>query len=141
MLMLFVARLGIFRIQQKLSKSQSNLIPFKGNNKAKSLSKRVAQVVSCQLFRQQKYFLLTSIFSGKWRYLAWHRKGIKINLHHLRKIYAVFKIAVLTPKSGKSHVIHVIWWISSTRKTCIFPLEGVILLWVNISRFLAIILI
>ena len=29
MLMLFVAKLGIFRIQQELSKSKSNLIPFK----------------------------------------------------------------------------------------------------------------
>ena len=29
MLKLFVARLGIFRIQQKLSKSKSNLILFK----------------------------------------------------------------------------------------------------------------
>ena len=28
MLMLFVAKLGIFRIQQELSKSKSNLIPF-----------------------------------------------------------------------------------------------------------------
>ena len=29
MLMLFLAKLGIFRIQQVLSKSKSNLIPFK----------------------------------------------------------------------------------------------------------------
>ena len=29
MLMLFVAKLGIFRIQQQLSKSKSNLAPFK----------------------------------------------------------------------------------------------------------------
>ena len=29
MLMLFIAKLGIFRIQQELSKSKSNLIPFK----------------------------------------------------------------------------------------------------------------
>ena len=30
MLMLFVAKLGIFRIQQELSNSKSNLILFKG---------------------------------------------------------------------------------------------------------------
>ena len=29
MLMLYIAKLGIFRIQQELSKSKSNLIPFK----------------------------------------------------------------------------------------------------------------
>ena len=29
MLMLFIAKLGIFRIQQELSKEKSNLIPFK----------------------------------------------------------------------------------------------------------------
>ena len=47
--MLFVVKLGIFHIQRKLSKSKSDLIPF--NKKPKLLSKRVVQVVSCQLFQ------------------------------------------------------------------------------------------
>ena len=48
---MFVAKLGVFRIQQELSKPKSNLIPFKGNNKAKSLFKKVGQIVSCRLFQ------------------------------------------------------------------------------------------
>ena len=49
MLMLFVAKLGIF-VSSKSCASLS-LIKFhlKGNNKPKSLSKRV-QVISCQIF-------------------------------------------------------------------------------------------
>ena len=78
---------------------------MKGNNKPKSFSKRVVKVISCQLFQEicikkWKYCLLASIYSGKWHDLTWPRKGPKFNLHHLREISAVFKMAVLTPKSG-----------------------------------------
>ena len=41
-----------FCTKQGLSKSKSNLILFKKNNKPKSLSKRVVQVISCQLFQE-----------------------------------------------------------------------------------------
>ena len=40
------------RIQQTLFKSKYNLILFKSNNKLKSLSKRVVQVISYQLFHE-----------------------------------------------------------------------------------------
>ena len=46
---------GFFYTQQELSKSKFNLIMFKGNNKSKSLLKRVFQVVSCQLFQRNSY--------------------------------------------------------------------------------------
>ena len=46
---------GFFCTQQELSKSKFNLIMFKGNNKSKSLLKRVFQVVSCQLFQRNSY--------------------------------------------------------------------------------------
>ena len=48
--MLLLEMLGIFRFQQELSKAKSNIIPFKGKNKSKSLFKKVIQVASCQLF-------------------------------------------------------------------------------------------
>ena len=42
----------------------------------------------------------------KWRDLTWSRRSPNFNLHHLRKIYTGFKMAVLTPKSGiKSTVL------------------------------------
>ena len=43
-------------------------------------------------------------------------------------------------QSTKSRHLHVIWCTSPTRKNCIIPLAGIILHWVNISMFLAIIL-
>ena len=39
-------------ILQELSKSKSNLIPFKCSNKSKSLYNRYVQAVSCQLFQE-----------------------------------------------------------------------------------------
>ena len=45
------SKVRYFCIQQELSKYKFNLIPLKNNNKSKSLSKKVAQVLSCQLFR------------------------------------------------------------------------------------------
>ena len=50
--MLFVVKVGTFRIQQELFKPKSNLIPFKSYNKPKSLFKRLVEVVSCQLFQE-----------------------------------------------------------------------------------------
>ena len=65
MLMLLVAKLGIFPIQQKLSRYRSNQFYLKGNKIFKSVSKQVAQVVSSQLFIEVrmkiKYCLLAAI--------------------------------------------------------------------------------
>ena len=69
---------------------------LKDNNKPKSLSKTVVKVVSCKLFQEihmkLKYCLLPSIR------LTRPRK--EFNLYYLREISMVFKMAVLTPKSG-----------------------------------------
>ena len=49
---ILATKLGIFRIQQELSKSKSNLIRFiRSNKKYKSLLKKIVQVAYCQLFK------------------------------------------------------------------------------------------
>ena len=53
--------------------------------------------------KKSKYCLLASIFLGEWRDLTWLPEGPKFNLHHLREISMVFKMAVITPKSGIQH--------------------------------------
>ena len=87
---------------------------LKDNNKTKSLSKRVLQVVSCQLLQEiyiRKVKILSPLRShvksihlpersDKWIDLTWLRKGSKFNLHHLREISVVIKMTELTPKSG-----------------------------------------
>ena len=52
MLMLLVVKLCIFHIQQELSRSTSNLIPFKRYDKSKSLFERVVQVKFCKVFQE-----------------------------------------------------------------------------------------
>ena len=52
-----------------------------------------------------KYYLLASILSGKWCDLTWPRKGPKFNLHHLREISMVFKMAVVTPNMGIFYIM------------------------------------
>ena len=43
---------------------------------------------------------LASVFSGKWCDLSWPCEGPKSNLHYLQDISKVFKMAMLTQKSG-----------------------------------------
>ena len=84
---------------------------LKCNNKSKSVSTGVlSNFVSRQLFQEIRLFqksenlsLCVYPFSNmtvKWRDLTWLCKNPKFNLYQLRKISAVFKIAVLTLKSG-----------------------------------------
>ena len=89
-----------------------SLIQFrlKGNNKSKSVSKRVAQCHSLPFIPRNTWILLVKILSPriylfskmavKWSNLTWPSKSPKFNLHHLRKLSAGFKMAVLTPKLG-----------------------------------------
>ena len=62
----------------------------------------VVQVVSCQLCQEISIKILSPRLYLSWkRYdLTWPRKGPKFNLYHLRKKSVIFKMAVLTPKSG-----------------------------------------
>ena len=95
--MLFVAKLGIFRIQQELSKSKSNLIPFiKTNHCPERLSKSFPTNYS------KKFCLLL----GKWLDLTWFHRGPTFSQHHLWEISLVYKIAVLTPKSDIYVLLH-----------------------------------
>ena len=69
------SKVRYIRIQQKLFKCKYNLILFKSNNKPKSLSKRVVQVISYQLFHEirinkWKYCLLASIL---FREMPWFK--------------------------------------------------------------------
>ena len=90
-------RLGEFSIRsQRFYEIKFRL---KGNNKSKSLYKKVVQVISCQLFQKTCVEL-----SRKWCALNWSRIGPKFNLDHLRDISMVFKIAALTPKSSISAI-------------------------------------
>ena len=87
--MLLVAKLGIFSIQQKLSRYRSNQFYLKGNKIFKSVSKQVAQVVSSQLFikvcMKIKYCLLAAILLKTWLGLTSPCKNLKFNKH--QKIY------------------------------------------------------
>ena len=87
--MLLVAKLGIFPIQQKLSRYRSNQFYLKGNKIFKSVSKQVARVVSSQLFIEVrmkiKYCLLAAIPFKKWLGLTSPYKNLKSNKH--QKIY------------------------------------------------------
>ena len=80
------------------------------NNKSKSISKRVVQCRSLPVIPRNTLKSLVNILSPrvypfskmavKWSDLKWPSRSPKFNFHHLRKISAGFKMAVLTLKLG-----------------------------------------
>ena len=111
MLILLSSKNKVFFVSRK-SYPGPSLIQFrlKGDDESKSVSKRVDQCRSLSVVPRNTLKLLVKILSPrvypfskmavKWRGLTWPGKSPKFNLHHLRKISAGFKMAVLTPKLG-----------------------------------------
>ena len=71
-------------------------------------------IIPIYLYKKWKYGLRAPVYLEKWRDLTWSRIGLKLNLHHLRKISTGFKMAVLIPKSDIDKIIicaHQKYWI------------------------------
>ena len=77
------------------------------HRKAKLLSPCVSHCTKMKFSIKDFFskFFVQCLLSEKWRDLTWPRKIPKFNLHHQQEIPMVFKMAVLTPKSGVAPVI------------------------------------
>ena len=100
MLMLLIAKLGIFLSNKSYSGASLIQFHFKGNNGSKSGFKGVFQcrfqpIIPRNMYKKKTYCLLPSTLSEKWRNLTWPRNSPNFNLHHILK---GLKMVVLTPK-------------------------------------------
>ena len=81
MLILFLAKLVIFRKEQELSKSNSNLkVKVNPNHFLKRLPKSVFNQLFQEIYYKLKYYLLATILSREWSDLTWPRRGSKVQL-------------------------------------------------------------
>ena len=117
MLMLLVARLGIFCIQKELFRCQSHPVPFKSNNESKSVSKMIVQCRFQSIISRNLYKKLKQI-GNKWYNLTWPCNSPKFNLYHLQEISTGSTMIVLTPKVGMSIPLHTKFLVMKYFKSC-----------------------